>query len=166
MTWTFPAGPRQSVDLTATFDSTGSVQRILNWTAIFDEVHDFELNTRTRCERDRSDRLGRGAQRRRHTRTQDARIDFVGAGGVDPEIPQNGFNRGSAAAVAAGGATPEDWDLIEAYIRSLAEPPRSNPDRWRSGGRATSLPGRRLPKLSWRRALDPVRALLQPAARR
>ena len=119
VTWTFPAGPRQSVDLTATFDATGSVQRILNWTAIFDEVHDFELNTRGVAN-------GTGAIVSDASLNADgtpntaARIDFVGPGGVGD--PQNGFNKGSAAAVAAGGATPEDWDQIETYIRSLRSP--------------------------------------------
>lgn len=119
VTWTFPAGPRQSVDLTATFDASGSVQRILNWTAIFDEVHDFELNTRGVAN-------GTGAIVSDAALNDDgtpnlaARIDFVGPGGV--ANPENGFNRGSAAAVAAGGATPEDWDQIEAYIRSLRSP--------------------------------------------
>ncbi len=119
VTWTFPAGPRQSVDLTATFDASGSVQRILNWTAIFDEVHDFELNTRGVAG-------GTGAivsdtaLNEDGTANTDARIDFVGPGGV--ASPINGFNHGSAAAVAAGGALPEDWDQIEAYIRTLRSP--------------------------------------------
>lgn len=119
VTWTFPAGPRQSVDLTATFDATGSVQRILNWTAIFDEVHDFELNTRGVANGTGAIVADAGLSDD-GTPNLDARIDFVGPGGAGD--PQNGFNRGSAAAVAAGGATPEDWDLIEAYIRSLRSP--------------------------------------------
>lgn len=119
VTWTFPAGPRQSVDLTATFDASGSVQRILNWTAIFDEVHDFELNTRGVAN-------GTGAivsdagLNADGTPNLAARIDFVGPGGVGN--PTNGFNRGSTAAVAAGGATPDDWDHIEDFIRSLRSP--------------------------------------------
>jgi len=119
VTWTFPAGPRQSVDLTATFDSSGSVQRILNWTAIFDEVHDFELNTRGVAG-------GTGAIVSVSTLNPDgspnaaARIDFVGPGGVGD--PQNGFNKGSAAAVAASGTQPDDWDEIELYIQTLRSP--------------------------------------------
>jgi hypothetical protein len=47
VTWYFARGPRQSVSLDGTFASSdGADQRILNWTAIFDEVDDFELNTR------------------------------------------------------------------------------------------------------------------------
>ncbi len=45
VTWYFARGPRQTTSLDGTFDGQGN-QRILNWTGIFDEVHDFELNTR------------------------------------------------------------------------------------------------------------------------
>jgi len=46
--WAFPAGPRVSVPMNTSFaPKTGTqVQRALNWTAIFDEIQDFELNTR------------------------------------------------------------------------------------------------------------------------
>jgi cytochrome c peroxidase len=119
VTWSFPAGPRQTSDTSATFDKTGDVQRILNWTAIFDEVHDFELNTRAVAN-------GTGAIVNNAMLNMDgspnlpARIDFVGPGGIAD--PQNGFNKGSAAAIAATSATPEDWDQIEAYIASIRSP--------------------------------------------
>ncbi len=47
--WAFPAGPRISTSMDGTFTkSTGGpvIQRALNWSAIFDELEDFELNTR------------------------------------------------------------------------------------------------------------------------
>jgi hypothetical protein len=45
--WVFGAGPRKSVPLNASFDPADpSQQRILNYSAIFDEVEDFELNVR------------------------------------------------------------------------------------------------------------------------
>jgi YVTN family beta-propeller protein len=49
--WTFNTGPRKSVPLNGTFDPQDrkkdiSSQRILNYSAIFDEIHDFELNIR------------------------------------------------------------------------------------------------------------------------
>lgn len=113
VTWVFPAGPRQTVDTSATFDSTGAVQRILNWTAIFDEVHDFELNTRGVAN-------GVGAIVSDAALDVSNRINFVGAGG--PGDPENAFNVGSSAAVAASGATPEDWDAIEAYIAAIRSP--------------------------------------------
>ncbi|MBI4822555.1 MAG: beta-propeller fold lactonase family protein [Deltaproteobacteria bacterium] len=47
VTWMFPAGPRQTVNLDGMFSKLNpSDQRILNWSAIFDENQDFELNTR------------------------------------------------------------------------------------------------------------------------
>jgi mono/diheme cytochrome c family protein len=49
ITWGFPAGPRQTVALDGTFShfpGKPQKQRILNYSAIFDEMHDFERNTR------------------------------------------------------------------------------------------------------------------------
>ncbi len=139
VTWTFPAGPRQSIDLTATFDASGSVQRILNWTAIFDEVHDFELNTRG-VANGTGAIVSDAALNDDGTPNTDARIDFVGPGGVGD--PVNGFNRGSAAAVAAGGALPDEWDEIEAYIRSLRSPSgRTQTDGDPEAGRQVFLDG-------------------------
>jgi len=119
VTWRFPAGPRQTVDVSASFNEGGAVQRILNWTAIFDEVHDFELNTRgvangTGAIVDSADLNADG------TPNVGVRIDFVGPGGVGD--PANGFNVGSSRAVAISGATPEDWDDISSYIASLRSP--------------------------------------------
>jgi YVTN family beta-propeller protein len=49
VTWMFDTGPRQTIPLDATFapphDAT-AIQRIMNWSAVRDEVQDFELNTR------------------------------------------------------------------------------------------------------------------------
>ena len=48
--WAFPSGPRATVPLNWSFapklGSGTPVQRSLNWSAIFDELADFELNTR------------------------------------------------------------------------------------------------------------------------
>ncbi|MCB9548259.1 MAG: hypothetical protein H6706_20770 [Myxococcales bacterium] len=47
VTWSFAAGPRQTVSLDGQYaPNDPSDMRALNWTAIFDETHDFELNTR------------------------------------------------------------------------------------------------------------------------
>ena len=47
VTWMFEAGPRQTIPLDGMFNpaDTGD-QRLLNWSAVRDENHDFELNTR------------------------------------------------------------------------------------------------------------------------
>src|SRR5437764_4903162 len=43
----FDAGPRQTIPLDGTFNRANPAdQRALNWSAVRDEVHDFELNTR------------------------------------------------------------------------------------------------------------------------
>jgi cytochrome c peroxidase len=45
--WQFAAGPRKSVPMNATFNPHNrSEQRMLNYSAIFDEVEDFEINIR------------------------------------------------------------------------------------------------------------------------
>src|SRR5205085_8323470 len=45
--WQFNAGPRKSVPLNATFSPHNrALQRILNYSAIFDEIEDFEANIR------------------------------------------------------------------------------------------------------------------------
>jgi YVTN family beta-propeller protein len=45
--WQFPAGPRKSVNLAGSFNpGRRSQQKILNYSAIFDEVEDFEANIR------------------------------------------------------------------------------------------------------------------------
>jgi hypothetical protein len=47
VTWFFARGPRQSTSLDGSFSKKdANDQRIFNWTAIFDEVADFEGNTR------------------------------------------------------------------------------------------------------------------------
>ncbi len=46
--WAFASGPRKTVPLNSTFSQTNQTgdQRILNYSAVFDEVEDFELNIR------------------------------------------------------------------------------------------------------------------------
>lgn len=47
VTWYFARGPRQSTSLDGSFASKDATdQRIFNWTAVFDEIADFEGNTR------------------------------------------------------------------------------------------------------------------------
>ncbi|PRQ03954.1 hypothetical protein [Enhygromyxa salina] len=127
VTWSFPAGPRQTSDTSATFNAAATEQRILNWTAIFDEIHDFELNTRGVAG-------GTGAivsdtaLNDNGTANAAVQINIVGPGGVPDPI--NAFNRGSARGAALTGATPDDWDAIEAYVASL----RSTYGTTRPGG--------------------------------
>jgi len=119
ITWSFPAGPRQTVDTSASFNVGATEQRILNWTAIFDEVHDFELNTRGVAG-------GTGAivndstLNANGTANVAAQIDIVGPGGTGNPI--NAFNTGSSRAVSLLGATPDDWEAIQAYMGTIRSP--------------------------------------------
>ena len=52
VTWSFGTGPRQTTSMDGTFSHNANSggdqkQRVLNWTAVNDELHDFELNVRT-----------------------------------------------------------------------------------------------------------------------
>jgi YVTN family beta-propeller protein len=48
MTWVFGTGPRQTTSMDGSFSHGPGIQkqRIFNWTGVFDEMHDFERNTR------------------------------------------------------------------------------------------------------------------------
>lgn len=111
VTWHFAAGPRQSVSMDGTFSKTDQTdQRILNWTGVFDEIHDFELNTRGVSG-------GKGAI----TDGTDTPIPLDTApigGGTENH---QGLN-GSAAFVAQTIGSRPDWDQIEAWSRTIRSP--------------------------------------------
>src|SRR6185295_16106139 len=45
--WSFNSGPRKSVNLAGTFNPRNRTQqKVLNYSAIFDQIEDFELNIR------------------------------------------------------------------------------------------------------------------------
>lgn len=127
VTWFFARGPRQSTSLDGTFDSADPTQqRVLNWTAIFDEVHDFELNTR-------GNSGGVGAIV--HTASMPAvvpdRIHFDGSsptptGQMATPTPQQALNGSVDQLQPDGAITPRsvlaDWDRVEAYIQSIRTP--------------------------------------------
>jgi YVTN family beta-propeller protein len=118
VTWYFARGPRQATSLDGSFASKHPEdQRIFNWTAIFDEVADFEGNTRGISG-------GVGA--------------IVSAVSVPPatadRIDQAGLGHaglsGSSTALAdpqnpLGLAAPSklnDWGDIEKYMQSIRSP--------------------------------------------
>ena len=113
VTWYFNRGPRQTVSLEGTFASGDPTdQRILNWTAIFDEVADFELNTRGVSG-------GLGA-------IVDANAKRINIAAESP--PQQGL-MGSTQDVAdpmGSGAHPHsviaDWGDITAYVQRIRSP--------------------------------------------
>lgn len=118
VTWYFARGPRQSTSLDGSFASTHPEdQRIFNWTAIFDEVADFEANTRGV-----SGGVGAIVSAVSAPPATSDRIDFQGLGhaglsgsstqAADPSNPL-GF--------AAAPQLP-DWGDIEKYMQSIRSP--------------------------------------------
>ncbi len=121
VTFVFATGPRQTLPLDSDFAKVNGVadpddQRILNWTAIFDEIHDFENNTRGVSG-------GLGA------------VVSVNGNQIDLTATKDANDIGSVKQLAADGSTPRPtvnmmteavdtkvaggWDKIDAYIRTL-----------------------------------------------
>lgn len=107
VTWYFGRGPRQSTSLDGSFATDDPTdQRIFNWTAIFDEIADFEGNTR-------------------------GTSGGVGAiVNINNEPPQNGDRNttvafglvaGSAQAAADAGVL-SDWAEIVEYMQEIRSP--------------------------------------------
>ncbi len=130
VTWTFAAGPRQTISLDGTFDRAGTSQRILNWTAVLDEVHDFESNTRGA-----SGGVGALVHATSAPPTNGDRIITDPA--VTPVTPQVGTataQQGLSGATrslmpgAVGSnavrSTIDDWENIDLYVRTI-RPPRA-----------------------------------------
>jgi YVTN family beta-propeller protein len=118
VTWYFARGPRQSTSLDGSFASTHpDDQRIFNWTAINDEVADFELNTRGVSG-------GVGA--------------IVSAVSTPPEtrdrVDFQGLGQAALSGSARAAADPQnplqlptapqlnDWNDIEKYMQSIRSP--------------------------------------------
>jgi YVTN family beta-propeller protein len=117
LTWVFAAGPRQSVSLAGTFNKYDATdQRVLNWTGIFDELHDFELNTRGVSG-------GKGAIT---TGVVPNDVAFNLGNGVSLDggavVTRNDNLSGSTKAVVALAATVKDWDDIDRYVWSIKAP--------------------------------------------
>ncbi|HYI02672.1 YncE family protein [Hyalangium sp.] len=118
LTWVFAAGPRQSTPLDGTFAKKDPTdQRVLNWTAIFDEMHDFELNTRGTAG-------GKGAITTKDAADptkDDLRIDLA-AGLTLPghtALTRNDFLSGSTKEVVRTVAKLADWDELEDYTKTI-----------------------------------------------
>ncbi len=118
VSWFFARGPRQSTSLDGSFSKKNPAdQRIFNWTAIFDEVDDFELNTRGV-----SGGVGATVKVASAPPQPSDRIDIAALG-------HGGLN-GSAAKAADPAnplalATPSvlgDWQEVTAYVKQLRSP--------------------------------------------
>jgi len=127
VTWYFARGPRQSISLDGSYDSDDATQRRLyNWSAIFDETHDFELNTRGN-----SGGVGAVVHATSTPAVAGDRIHFDGTATLPPgqiatATPQAGLN-GSVTAMMPGGpgalrSTIADWERVDDYIESIRTP--------------------------------------------
>lgn len=107
ITWIFAAGPRQSTSMDGSFShgSGSQKQRIFNWTAIIDEMHDFEANTRGT-----SGGLGAITTTNCGTLTMEQRT------------ATNGFLAGANATLATAGCAPNDWDDINEFSKTIRPP--------------------------------------------
>ncbi len=127
VTWYFARGPRQSISLDGTFDSADpNQQRLLNWGAIFDEVHDFENNVRGN-----SGGVGAVVSAVSAPPVAADRIVFDGTplqtGQVASAHLAGGLNGSvSSELMPTGTDTPHsaiaDWDHIRDYIRTIRSP--------------------------------------------
>jgi YVTN family beta-propeller protein len=118
VTWSFEAGPRQTVDLAGTFSNVDHLmdQRLLNWSPVRDENPDFEQNTRSVFG-------GRGFI----TTNTDINMD-----GIVPDSDPNVHNYGPAS---SNRALQQDdiTNWIAFAVRSAIAPPSTsgNPSRGR-----------------------------------
>jgi len=120
ITWSFNAGPRETTSMDGTFShhaNEAQKQRVLNWTGIFDEIHDFERNTRGVSG-------GLGAVTTAGTGTcgdltAEARVN------VDPNTASQpgGLSTPVKSIIAQTTVCVRDWDKIEAWVKTI-RPPR------------------------------------------
>ncbi len=115
ITWAFGAGPRQSTSMDGSFSHGPGAQkqRVFNASAIFDELHDFERNTRGV-----SGGLGAvtiSATNQCGTLAQEQAVD-VGGDGLGNSVKE--------IADTTAGICVKDWDDIDAWVRTI-RPPRA-----------------------------------------
>ncbi len=114
ITWAFAAGPRQATSMDGSFSHGDGPQkqRIFNWTGIFDEIHDFERNTRGVSG-------GLGAITTSATNecgmiAKEQPVD-VPADGLGPSLKE--------IQDTTAGICVKDWDDIDEFIKTI-RPPR------------------------------------------
>src|SRR5262249_18278619 len=124
ITWSFGSGPRQTVSQDGTFSHGAGAQkqRILNYSAIFDEHHDFQRNTR-----DVSG--GLGAITRADNVADCNQLDkekpviLKPGQSTDPNVaPIGGLQqplKELADDPAIANCGHKDWDDIEAYVKTI-----------------------------------------------
>jgi hypothetical protein len=116
ITWYFARGPRQSTSLDGSFASDDPTdQRIFNWTAVFDEIHDFE-----NVARGLNGAVGAIVSTISTPPVNADRVNLASAS-LFPPAGASGLN-GSAEEVSDTVSVLHDWDDIEAYIQNVRSP--------------------------------------------
>ncbi len=125
ITWRFPAGPRQSIDMSGTFSHGPGTQkeRILNWSGIFDEIHDFERNTRGVSGGLGAITTGTCATPPANDLSGETRLSLNPADATDP----NGIKVQLGLPVkeiqdTTAGVCVKDWDDIDAFVKTIRPP--------------------------------------------
>lgn len=116
VTWYFARGPRQSTSLDGSFASSDPTdQRIFNWTAVLDEITDFEAVLRS---------LDGGVGAVVHTigapPVNADRIDLASTT-LFPAFGASGLN-GSATVAVDQASVLQTWDDLEVYIQRVRSP--------------------------------------------
>lgn len=116
ITWSFGAGPRQTTSMDGSFSHGPGPQkqRIFNWTAIFDEMHDFERNTRGTSGGLGAITTSATAMCGTLAEEQQFAIPADGLGQPIKEIQDDPVN----------AICTKDWDDIDSFVRTI-RPPRS-----------------------------------------
>jgi YVTN family beta-propeller protein len=106
VTWIFAAGPRQTTAMDGSYSHGAGEQkqRVFNWTGIFDEVHDFERNTR-----DVSGGFGAVTSGGCGDLNEETRTDL--GGNLDKPVRES-------QDTTKGNCT-KDWDEIEAFSKTV-----------------------------------------------
>ncbi|HZO16365.1 MAG TPA: hypothetical protein VFB62_23990, partial [Polyangiaceae bacterium] len=116
ITWYFARGPRQSTSLDGSFASNDpSDQRIFNWTAVFDEIHDFENVARSL-----NGAVGALVTATSQPPVNSDRINLASTT-LFPPNGASGLN-GSAEVVNDTVSVLQAWDDVEAFIQNIRSP--------------------------------------------
>jgi len=143
VTWSFPAGPRQATAMDGSFShgSGAQKQRIFNWTGIFDEIHDFERNTRgvsNGLGAITTAAAGQCAGDRGGDISLEVRVDFEPAGAPNPGglgLPVKEVQN------TTPGICVKDWDKVEAFAKTIRPPRRLQSIDYSAAARGAALFG-------------------------
>jgi hypothetical protein len=120
ITWIFGTGPRQTTSMDASFShGTGEQkQRIFNWTAVNDELHDFELNVRGVSG-------GVGVLTNAANAAGDVAAQCANNFATENQVPSTQITPMGASTKELTDSTTckhKDWDDITAFVKTISPP--------------------------------------------